>query len=248
MDSPQHYSKFTKVSAGIICLNYYEGEYRVLVVKKKTSYAFEHFIKTIHKKKKNNELIKCFKNMTFDEKYALSTFNNDYILFKLFSDFNPSKKSKINVIDNFNKYFTTYYPYNLIYNLLNTTSSLPLEYDLPRGRINDGEKLLETAMREFREETTLTKKQYRLFPRFKCMNIISDNNITYEYHYFLALLEDTNNKINRNNVNYINFYNRKQSEELNELRWLTLNELKFYNPTIYNLVKKGVKYINKRTR
>lgn len=46
MDSPQHYSKFTKVSAGIICLDYYEGEYRVLVVKKKTSYAFEHFIKT----------------------------------------------------------------------------------------------------------------------------------------------------------------------------------------------------------
>lgn len=243
-----YYNRFTKVSAGIICLNYYEGEYRVLVVKKKTSYAFEHFIKTIHKKKRNNELIKCFKNMTFDEKCALSTFNPEYILYKLFSDFNPTKKSKINVVDNFNKYFTSYYTYNLIYGLLNTTSSILLEYDLPRGRVHADEKLLETAMREFREETTLTKKQYRLFPKFSCKNIISDNGITYEYNYFLALLEDNNNKINRNNVNYINFYNKKQSEELNELRWLTLNELKFYNPTIYNLVKKGVKYVNKRTR
>lgn len=241
-------SKFTKISAGIICLNYYDGEYRVLVVKKKISYAFEHFIKTIHKKKKTNELIKCFKNMTFEEKYALSTFNIDYILYKLYSDFNPSKTSKRNVIYNFNKYFTAYYPYNLIYNLLNTTSSTPLEYDLPRGRVDNDEKYLETAMREFREETTLSKKQYRLFPKFECMHTITDNNITYEYHYYLALLEDTNNKINRNNVNYVNFYNKKQSEELNELRWLTLNELKFYNPTIYNLVKKGVKYINKRTR
>ena len=242
------YNRYTKISAGIICLNYYDGEYRVLVVKKKTSYAFEHFIKTIHKKKKNNELIKCFKEMTFDEKYALSTFNTEYILYKLYSDFNSFKKSKMNVIDNFNKYFTAYYSYNLIFSLLNTTSSIPLEYDLPRGRINEGEKLLETAMREFREETTLTKKQYRLFPRFKCSHTIIDNNITYEYNYFLALLEDNNNKINRNGINYVNFYNKKQSEELNELRWLTLNELKFYNPTIYKLVKKGVSYINKRLR
>jgi 8-oxo-dGTP pyrophosphatase MutT (NUDIX family) len=239
---------FKKVSAGIICINYYDGEYRVLVVKKKISYAFEHFIRTIHKKKKTNELIKCFKAMTFEEKFALSTFNIEYILYKLYSDFNPSKKSKSTVIYNFTKYFTAYYSYNLIYNLLNTTSSTPLEYDLPRGRVDADECYLETAMREFREETTLTKKQYRLFPRFKCMHSIIDNNITYEYNYFLALLEDTNNKINRNNINYINFYNKKQSEELNELRWLTLNELKFYNYNIYKLVKKGVNYINKRIR
>lgn len=241
-------SRFTKVSAGIICLNHHDGEYRVLVVKKKTTYAFEHFIKTIHKKKKNSELIKCFKNMTFEEKYVLSTFHPDYILHRLFSDFTPVKKSKVNVIDNFNRYFTAYYTFNLIYSLLNTTSSILLEYDLPRGRVHSNEKLLETAMREFREETTLTKKQYRLFPKFKVNNTITDNGVTYEYHYFLALLEDNTNKINRNNVNYVNFYNKKQSEELNELRWLTLNELKFYNPRIYNLVKKGVKYINKRTR
>lgn len=240
--------KFKKVSAGIICLNYYEGEYRVLVVKKKISYAFEYFIKTIHKKKKNNELIKCFKNMTYEEKFALSTFNADYILYRLFSDFDSVKKTKMNIINNFNKYFTTYYSYNLIYSLLNTTSSIPLEYDLPRGRINDDETLLECAMREFREETTLQKKQYRLFPKFSVKSTIVDNNVKYEYHYFLALLDDRENKINKNNVNYINFYNKKQSDELSELRWLNLNELKFYNKNVYDLVIKGVKYINKRIR
>lgn len=241
-------SNFKKISAGIICLNYYEGEYRVLVVKKKVSYAFEYFIKTIHKKKKNNELVKCFKNMTYDEKFALSTFNVDYILYKLFSDFDTVKKSKMNIISNFTKYYTTYYSYNLIYSLLNTTSSIPLEYDLPRGRVNDGEMLLECAIREFREETTLQKKQYRLFPRFSIKNIITDNNITYEYTYFLALLEDKENRINKNNTNYVNFYNKKQSDELNELRWLNLNELKFYNPNIYSLVIKGTKYANKRIK
>jgi len=239
---------YKKVSAGIICLNYHNGEYRVLVVKKKTSYAFEYFIKTIHKKKKNSELIKCFKNMTYDEKFALSTFNVDYILYRLFSDFDSVKKYKTNIINNFTKYYTSYYSYNLIYGLLNTTSSIPLEYDLPRGRVNDDEMLLECAIREFREETTLQKKQYRLFPKFSAKNIITDNNITYEYTYFLALLDDRENKINRNNTNYVNFYNKKQSDELNELRWLNLNELKFYNPNIYNLVIKGVKFINKRIK
>lgn len=238
-----------KTSSGLICISYYDNTYRVLTVKKKISYAYEYFIKSIHKKKTNKELTNLFKKMTFEEKNTLATFDINFILYRLFSDTDIIDKNKSFIISNFTKYYNSYYNHTLIFNLLNTTSSSLLEYDLPRGRVNKNEKLLETAIREFREETTLTKKNYRLFPQFRANINISDNNINYNYYYFLAYLDNNIlNKINKNNTNYINFYNKKQAEELSELRWLTLEEFKFYNPDVYKIVHKATKYLKKQIR
>lgn len=50
--------------------NHITGQYELLFIKKRLTYAYITFVKGIYNKNNDNELLKLFNNMTIEEKYA----------------------------------------------------------------------------------------------------------------------------------------------------------------------------------
>ena len=102
------------------------------------------------------------------------------------------------------------------------------EWEFPKGRRNYQEKDLDCALREFEEETGISKKDIKIIENVMPFEevFIGSNHKSYKHKYFLAYTE----KIEDNLQNY-------QQTEVSKLDWKTLEEcLDSIRP--YNLEKK----------
>ena len=103
------------------------------------------------------------------------------------------------------------------------TSNLISKYDspewgFPKGRRNIYETNLETAIREFEEETNLNSTNYFILDWVKPIeeNYIGTNNIAYKHIYFLAISSDLSNVgISQNNI--------YQQNEIGDIGWYNYN-------------------------
>jgi 8-oxo-dGTP pyrophosphatase MutT (NUDIX family) len=109
-----------------------------------------------------------------------------------------------------------------------TTKWLETEWEFPKGRRNFQEKDLDCALREFEEETGLSKKHIKIIENvlpFEEM-FLGSNHKSYKHKYFLGYTENINDNLN----NY-------QQTEVSKIEWKTLEEcLESIRP--YNLEKK----------
>jgi 8-oxo-dGTP pyrophosphatase MutT (NUDIX family) len=127
---------------------------------------------------------------------------------------------------------------NILYTLidiiqLSTTCWLETEWEFPKGRRNQKEKDLECALREFEEETGISKSSIEIIENVLPFEeiFIGSNHKAYKHKYFLALFKESSNTIN--NLN--NF----QKTEVSKLEWKTINEcIESIRP--YNLEKKEI--------
>jgi 8-oxo-dGTP pyrophosphatase MutT (NUDIX family) len=102
------------------------------------------------------------------------------------------------------------------------------EWEFPKGRRNYQEKDLDCALREFEEETGLSKNDIKIIENVMPFEevFIGSNHKSYKHKYFLAYTE----KIEDNLQNY-------QQTEVSKMDWKTLEEcLESIRP--YNLEKK----------
>jgi 8-oxo-dGTP pyrophosphatase MutT (NUDIX family) len=108
------------------------------------------------------------------------------------------------------------------------TNWLETEWEFPKGRRNFQEKDLDCALREFEEETGISKKSIKVIENllpFEEM-FLGSNHKAYKHKYFLGYTDDDNNDLN-------NF----QRSEVSKIEWKTLEEcLESIRP--YNLEKK----------
>jgi 8-oxo-dGTP pyrophosphatase MutT (NUDIX family) len=115
---------------------------------------------------------------------------------------------------------------NLIDN--STTKWKETEWEFPKGRRNYQEKDLDCALREFEEETGLSKKDIKIVENMLPFEeiFLGSNHKSYKHKYFLAYTDNTTDDLN----NY-------QQTEVSKLVWKTLEEcLDSIRP--YNLEKK----------
>jgi 8-oxo-dGTP pyrophosphatase MutT (NUDIX family) len=109
-----------------------------------------------------------------------------------------------------------------------TTRWLETEWEFPKGRRNFQEKDLDCALREFEEETGISKKTIKIIENvlpFEEM-FLGSNHKSYKHKYFLGYTEIINDNLN----NY-------QQTEVSKIEWKTLEEcLESIRP--YNLEKK----------
>jgi len=109
-----------------------------------------------------------------------------------------------------------------------TTKWKETEWEFPKGRRNYQEKDLECALREFEEETGLSKKDIIVVENVMPFEevFIGSNHKSYKHKYFLAYSDKNNDMLQ----NY-------QQTEVSKLEWKTLEEcLESIRP--YNLEKK----------
>ena len=109
-----------------------------------------------------------------------------------------------------------------------TTQWEETEWEFPKGRRNYQEKDIDCALREFEEETGLSKNDIKIIENILPFEeiFLGSNHKSYKHKYFLAYTENTND----------NLYNY-QKTEVSKIEWKTLEEcLNSIRP--YNLEKK----------
>lgn len=127
---------------------------------------------------------------------------------------------------------------NVVYTLkdivkMSTTNWYETEWEFPKGRRNQREKDLDCALREFEEETGISRDNIELIENVLPFEeiFIGSNHKAYKHKYFLALFKnshDTNDKLT-------NF----QAAEVSKLEWKTIDKcLESIRP--YNLEKKEI--------
>tara|TARA_B110000263_G_scaffold227908_1_gene220585 strand:+ start:1608 stop:2393 length:786 start_codon:yes stop_codon:yes gene_type:complete len=223
-------------SYGILCFNKINNELKCLLVKRKYTYAFFHFVMCNYVFTKKN-IIKLLNNITIDEKRLIIEFDFDKLWNKLWfekSSFNNiiySKTKKLYQLNILNNKKQIISEINNSKNLKDAEANI---WTIPKGRKNKvNENKLLVAIREFNEETSFVKNDYYLNFNFK-KNYILDNK--YKIIYYIAIYKN-NMKIN------IDYTNINLLNEVNGINWFSLNEIKTECNYLYNNIKPAFTYV-----
>ena len=106
---------------------------------------------------------------------------------------------------------------------------------MPKGTTNKSESGINAAIREFSEETNIKKNKYKILYDIKPITFIfTDENITYKYIYYIAVLLDNKYKPS------LDFRINSNIMEITELKFFTISELKLINinTKLINCIKK----------
>jgi len=233
-----------KASIGIACLSYINEVPHILMVCKRYTYGFIDFIlgKYQHGDIKNNKYIKLtlmrlFNKMTNDEKLDILSLNFSQMWYRIWLH-----DTKIN-----NQYYVYKNKFESMFcvdkgkklkKLIEKSTSIHKIWEIPKGRKKSNvESDLNCAIREFSEETNISKRQYRIIPNIKKVySYTSDNNTTYTNTYYLAM---TKQEI----VPVINFNTQEQINEICDIRWMDLASVRLIDnncrlePFIKNIFK-----------
>lgn len=128
--------------------------------------------------------------------------------------------------------------------LVHQSKSLPLVWEIPKGRISKGESFIECAMREFKEETFISPDGYKIINNKPiAINHISSENICYVYKYFIAIYD--------NDYKYKNKYDVSKYTETINSKWVTLTNCELIDNgqnRLYRLCKKILRIFKKKCK
>ena len=218
---------------------------KYLLVKRKYSFAFVEFMRGRYNLMDRKYITTLFNKMTLFERCIL--INNDFkkLWNKLWSKNTKFKKSNSNI---FNKASVKYYILKNGFILQKDNSLCKMseimkdctnnykssEWYFPKGRRNINENSIQSALREFEEETNIKKE---------CININTDmgefiethvsyNNREYRAYFYVAKLES--------DINDLNLFERNsyQKNEIGYIDWFSYDEC----------IKKFRKYENEKLK
>jgi len=236
-----HQCKIPITSYGIILFrSSAEHSIQYLMIRRKNSFGYIDFIRGKYVQNNLEHLQIMFNEMSIEEREQIRT-NNFETLWKMmwgiqdsghqtqFRGEEQASQKKFEALKNglpigVNGEIMSLD--NIIDN--STTRWTETEWEFPKGRRNFQEKDLDCALREFEEETGISKKTIKIVENvlpFEEM-FLGSNHKSYKHKYFLGYTE--------NNYNNLNNY---QQTEVSKIEWKTLEEcLESIRP--YNLEKK----------
>jgi 8-oxo-dGTP pyrophosphatase MutT (NUDIX family) len=231
-----HQCKLPITSYGIILFRFSSRGIEYLMIRRKDSFGYIDFIRGKYVPNNHEQLRNIFNEMSVLEREKI-----------LGSDFETLWKTMWGKQDYSNQYkgeelasqkkFELLKSGCLINNDIVTLETLindsntdwkETEWEFPKGRRNYQEKDLDCALREFEEETGLSKKEIKIIENVMPFEevFIGSNHKSYKHKYFLAYTEKMEDNLN----NY-------QQTEVSKMAWKTLDEcLESIRP--YNLEKK----------
>ena len=240
-----HQCKLPITSYGIIVFRSSTEGIQYLMIRRKDSFGYIDFIRGKYSTNNLAQLNTIIDEMSIDEKQRILTLPFETLWSEMWGESNIQYK---NEEYSSKKKFESIKEGILVNDKLITLKDIvemsktkwkETEWEFPKGRRNPKEKDLDCALREFEEETGISKTDIRIIENvipFEEM-FIGSNHKSYKHKYFLAFMEKSNDS--DNNLN--NF----QKTEVSKLEWKTIdNCLESIRP--YNLEKKGlIQNINK---
>ena len=233
-----HQCKTPITSYGIIVFRYVNNILQFLMIRRKDSFGYIDFIRGKYVQNNLEHLQSIFNEMTIDERLNVKN-NNFETLWKemwgiqekptQFKGEEQSSQKKFESLKN----GLPIGPNGELITIdtlieMSTTKWSETEWEFPKGRRNFLEKDLDCALREFEEETGISKKEIKVIENVMPFEeiFLGSNHKSYKHKYFLGYIEDVKDEL----TNY-------QPTEVSKLEWKTIDEcLEAIRP--YNLDKK----------
>lgn len=241
-------------SYGIICYHKdTNNNIKYLLIQRKDSLCYIEFIRGKYNLDKLDYICRLFKFITKNEKNIIKNNNFDFLWNKLWKNYDINKfkkeynesKKKFNKIKN--GFLLNDKWIDLDYILDKSQNNIEIynktEWEFPKGRRNINENNLKCAIREFEEETGLSKNKINIINNKSYEEIyIAVNNIRYRHIYYIAKCFDPL-------YDLYNPLNKTQIKEVKDVKWLNYDEVidsirKIYIERI-ELFKRIHKIINK---
>ena len=238
-----------KYSYGLICFRQNDiTGIEILMIKKSNTYHFCEFVSGHYKKYDDDGLLKLFNNMTYNEKIDILSLNFTNLWYKVYMEF---PKNDINYIwkssykkkeKKFNNSFLHDNGIRLR-KIIGKSKNTDTPWEFPKGRKNHkNESDIETAIREFYEETGIKSNKYNILWNIKpYIETYKDYGIIYKNTYYFA------EAIDKWKPKY-RFSNNTQISETSAVSWVSKNYLKSIindNENYKRNVKKFTKIIKK---
>ncbi len=234
-----HQCKVPITSHGIVLFRFTsEKGLEYLMIRRKNSFGYIDFIRGKYLPNNYEHLKIMFNEMSIEEKKQIQSqdfttlWNNMWGTTNISSQFKNEEVSSSKKFDSLKSGFETDNGIITINTLIeqSTTQWIEPEWEFPKGRRNHMERELDCALREFEEETGISKSDITIIDNVLPFEeiFIGSNHKSYKHRYFLAFTDKINNNMN----NY-------QKSEVSKIEWKTLNKcLETIRP--YNLEKKQI--------
>ena len=240
-----HQCKLPITSYGIIVFTSSTEGIKYLMIRRKDSFGYIDFIRGKYSINNLAQLNTIIDEMSIDEKNRILTNPFDLLWNEMWGESNIQYKNEENLskkkFENIKEGILVNDKLVTLKDIVETSKTkwIETEWEFPKGRRNQKEKDLDCALREFEEETGVSKTDIKIIENvlpFEEM-FIGSNHKSYKHKYFLAFMEKTCDT----NFNLNNF----QKTEVSKLEWKTIdNCLESIRP--YNLEKKElIQNINK---
>ena len=239
-----HQCKLPITSYGIIAFKSGLEGVEYLMIRRKNSFGYIDFIRGKYSLYNLNQLKIMIDEMSSKEKEEILTLSFDRLWAEMWGEINIGSNQYKNEENASKKKFELLKEGVMIDNInytlddivkLSTTDWGETEWEFPKGRRNQREKDLECALREFEEETGISRNKLTIIENlipFEEM-FIGSNHKAYKHKYFLALF----NTIHDNDI--LDELDNFQVTEVSKLEWKTLDKcLESIRP--YNLEKKTI--------
>ena len=233
-----HQCKLPITSYGIILFRKIKDEIQYLMIRRKDSFGYIDFMRGKYSPYNIFQLQKIIDEMSILEKTRILSDPFDQLWIQMWGETTNvqykneelSSSKKMDLIRN-----------GVIINDENVTLKSIVEnsktewneteWEFPKGRRNNKEKDLECALREFEEETGISKNKINVVENILPFEeiFIGTNHKSYKHKYFLAYMEEENEEITD-----LEHY---QITEVSKIEWKTIDKcLESIRP--YNLEKK----------
>ena len=232
-----HQCKLPITSYGIILFRCSQDGIQYLMLRRKNSFGYIDFIRGKYVQNNIEHLQNLFNEMSIQEREDIRTNNFDTLWKNMWGETHLGSQYKSEEAASQKKFDLLKVGISVtkeeIYTLdklidLCTSKWKETEWEFPKGRRNYQEKDLECALREFEEETGISKKDLTVIENVMPFEevFIGSNHKSYKHKYFLAYSDKNNDMLQ----NY-------QLSEVSKLEWKSLEEcLESIRP--YNLEKK----------
>lgn len=233
-----HQCKIPITSHGIVLFRFTpENGIQYLMIRRKNTFGFIDLIRGKYVHNNYDHLKIIFNEMSVEEKESI--LNNDFTTLwnnmwgpVMSTQFKSEEASSSKKFESLKTGIETDYGLITLKKLIeeSETAWLETEWEFPKGRRNYMEKDLDCALREFEEETGISKNDITIIENVLPFEeiFIGSNHKAYKHKYFLAFTDKIKDDLN----NY-------QRSEVSKLEWKTLEQcLSSIRP--YSLEKKRI--------
>ena len=229
-----HQCKLPITSYGIISFRDSPEGLQFLMIRRKDSFGYIDFIRGKYSPYNLKQLLNIIDEMSITEKKRILEIPFDTLWVEMWGEISIQFKSEENISK---KKFELLYEGVMISDMIYTLKDIvemsktewkETEWEFPKGRRNQKEKDLDCALREFEEETGISKIKLTIIENILPFEeiFIGSNHKSYKHKYFLAYIDNETEHLD-------NF----QITEVSKLEWKTFDKcLESIRP--YNLEKK----------
>ena len=236
-----------KTSFGIILYKFIDRRLKVLLIKRRNTIGFVQFVRGQYNINDKEYILKLINVMTDVEINLIKKQEFMYLWKYLWKIKTPSNNIKSYDYSNSSrKFYIIKNDKNLNLNdliIIRKTSYKDQEWGFHKGRKNKQETNIETAIREFTEETGIHENNIKIINKKFIENYISYDNLEYKNIYFLAKYtgDETLFSVSANN--------KEQFTEVSEIKFFTIDGaqtiIRDYSIKKKKIVKLVETYINK---